>query len=108
VWQAVHDALRDLVRVYEGRDPQPTAASIDSQSVHGADTVPRATRGYDAGKRVNTSYLEHYNGARPHRGIGLDVPVPAPVPTVTALPTGGRVERVDVLGGLIHEYRLAA
>ena len=53
VWQAVHDALRDLVRVYEGRDPQPTAASIDSPSVHGADTVPRATRGYDAGKRVN-------------------------------------------------------
>jgi len=53
VWQAVHDALRDLVRAYEGRDPKPTTASIDSQSVHGADTVPRATRGYDAGKRVN-------------------------------------------------------
>lgn len=52
-WQAVHDALRDLVRVYEGRDPQPTAASIDSQSGHGADAVPRATRGYDAGKRIN-------------------------------------------------------
>jgi transposase len=53
VWQAVHDALRDLVRVYEGRDPLPTAAVIDSQSVRGADTVPRARRGYDAGKRVN-------------------------------------------------------
>jgi transposase len=53
VWQAIHDALRDLVRVYEGRDPLPTAAVIDSQSVRGADTVPRAGRGYDAGKRVN-------------------------------------------------------
>lgn len=53
VWQAVHDALRDLVRIYEGRDPQPTAAIIDSQSVRGADTVTRASRGYDAGKRVN-------------------------------------------------------
>jgi transposase len=52
-WAAIHDALRDLVRVYEGRDPQPTAAIIDSQSVRGADTVPRASRGYDAGKRVN-------------------------------------------------------
>ncbi|MFG2059436.1 IS5 family transposase [Micromonospora sp. NPDC048930] len=53
VWRAVHDALRDLVRVYEGRDPQPTAAIIDSQSVRGADTVPRTSRGYDAGKKIN-------------------------------------------------------
>jgi putative transposase len=59
-------------------------------------------------QRVLTGYLEHYNGARPHRGIGLEVPVPAPVATVTALPAGGRVECVDVLGGLIHEYRRAA
>lgn len=52
-WAAIHDALRDLVRVHEGRDPLPTATIIDSQSVRGADTVPRASRGYDAGKRVN-------------------------------------------------------
>lgn len=38
VWQAFHDALRDLVRVYDGRNPEPTAASIDAQSVHGART----------------------------------------------------------------------
>jgi hypothetical protein len=30
--------------------------------------------------------------------------VPAPAATVTALPGVNRVERVDVLGGLIHEY----
>jgi hypothetical protein len=59
-------------------------------------------------QRVLTSYLEHYNTARPHRGIDLDVPVPAPVATVTTLPAARRVERVDVLGGLIHEYRHAA
>jgi putative transposase len=53
-------------------------------------------------QRVLTGYLEHYNRGHPHRGIGLDVPVPAPVATLTALSTGGRVERVDVLGGLIH------
>jgi transposase len=52
-WQHLHDALRDQVRVYEGRDPTPTAAIIDSQSVRGADTVPTRSRGYDAGKRVN-------------------------------------------------------
>jgi transposase len=53
IWQQIHDALRDLVRVHEGRDPLPTAAIIDSQSVRGADTVPGMTRGYDAGKKVN-------------------------------------------------------
>jgi transposase len=53
VWQQVHDALRDLVRVHQGRDPHPTAAIIDSQSVRGADTVPGTSRGYDAGKKVN-------------------------------------------------------
>src|SRR3954468_1873301 len=53
MWQQIHDALRDLVRVHEGRAPLPTAAIIDSQSVRGADTVPGTTRGYDAGKKVN-------------------------------------------------------
>ena len=53
MWQQIHDALRDLVRVHEGRDPLPTAAIIDSQSVRGANTVPGTTRGYDAGKKVN-------------------------------------------------------
>jgi Transposase and inactivated derivatives len=52
VWVQIHDALRDLVRVYEGRDPQPTAAIIDSQSLRGADTVPAATRGYDSGNHA--------------------------------------------------------
>jgi hypothetical protein len=53
MWQQIHDALRDLVRVHEGRCPRPTAAIIDSQSLRGADTVPATTRGYDAGKKVN-------------------------------------------------------
>ena len=52
-WHHIHDALRDLVRVFEGRDPLPTAAIIDSQSVRAADTVPTSSRGYDAGKRIN-------------------------------------------------------
>jgi putative transposase len=57
---------------------------------------------------VLSRYVEHYNTGRPHRGIGLDVPVPAPVATVTTLPSTGLVERIDVLGGLVHEYRRAA
>jgi transposase InsO family protein len=58
--------------------------------------------------RVLTAYVAHYNTARPHRSLGLDMPVPAPIASVTALPSVGHVERVDVLGGLIHEYRRAA
>jgi hypothetical protein len=57
--------------------------------------------------RVLTRYLEHDTTARPHRRLDLDVPAPKAVATVTALPTTGPVERVDVLGGLIHEYRRA-
>ncbi len=49
----VHDALRDVSRECEGRDRQPTAGVIDSQSVKGAQTVSAATRGYDAGKKIN-------------------------------------------------------
>ncbi|MGH3708154.1 MAG: transposase [Pseudonocardiaceae bacterium] len=52
VWQRVHDALRDLVRVRAGRDLLPSAAIIDSQTVRGADTVPWASAGYDAGKKT--------------------------------------------------------
>jgi transposase len=49
----IHDALREQVRVQAGRRPTPSAAVIDSQSVRAADTVPTASRGWDAGKKVN-------------------------------------------------------
>lgn len=37
----------------QGRNPQPSAGIIDSQSVKGADTVGRDSRGYDAGRKIN-------------------------------------------------------
>jgi putative transposase len=49
----LHDVLRAQVRVAAGRDAEPTAAVIDSQSVRAADTVPKATRGWDNAKKVN-------------------------------------------------------
>jgi putative transposase len=49
----LHDALRDQVRAAAGRDAEPTAAVIDSQSVRAADTVPKASRGWDNAKKVN-------------------------------------------------------
>ena len=45
--------VRAQLRVQEGRHPEPSAGLIDSQSVKGADTVSRDTRGYDAGKKIN-------------------------------------------------------
>lgn len=53
VWRHIHDALRDRVRVRDGRNPCPSAAVIDSQTVAGADTVPGGSRGWDAGKATN-------------------------------------------------------
>ena len=50
----VHDALRERVRAKrEGRNPEPSAGIVDSQSVKGSDTVSKGTRGYDAGKKIN-------------------------------------------------------
>jgi transposase len=45
--------LRRRVRAAQGRREEPSAGIIDSQSVKGADTVPRQTRGYDANKKIN-------------------------------------------------------
>ena len=53
-------------------------------------------------------YVRHYNTARPHRGLDLDLPVPAPAPASAADARSERIERTDILGGLIHEYRRAA
>jgi putative transposase len=49
----IHNALRERVRAGQGRPAQPSAAIVDSQSVRAAETVPAASRGYDAGKNVN-------------------------------------------------------
>jgi putative transposase len=49
----LHNGLREQLRQVEGRRPDPTAAAVDSQSVRGAETVGAASRGYDAGKKVN-------------------------------------------------------
>lgn len=59
-------------------------------------------------EQVLTEYLNHYNTVRPHRGVNLQVPVLATQPPSAEIKELSRVERTDVLGGLIHEYRHAA
>jgi transposase len=53
VTEKILPVVRAQLRVQQGRDPEPSAGLIDSQSVKGADTVGRESRGYDAGKKVN-------------------------------------------------------
>ena len=50
---ALHDALRAAARRAAGRQAEPTAAVIDSQSVRAAASVPKASRGWDNAKKVN-------------------------------------------------------
>ncbi len=53
VTERILEELREQVRIAEGREPEPSAGIIDSQSVKAADTVGRDSRGYDAGKKIN-------------------------------------------------------
>ncbi|WP_327174306.1 IS5 family transposase [Streptomyces sp. NBC_01335] len=48
-----HDRLRCKVRKQAGRDPEPSAAVIDSQSVKADAVVGAASRGFDGGKLIN-------------------------------------------------------
>jgi len=65
-------------------------------------------------ERVLRAYVEHYNGARPHRGLDLATPEPAglaPGRDMTGPHAAGHsidMVRRDILGGLIHEYEVAA
>lgn len=48
-----HDRLRGKVREQAGREAEPTAAVIDSQSVKADAVVGAGSRGYDGGKKIN-------------------------------------------------------
>ena len=50
VWDRILDALRMQVRLKQGREPEPSAAIIDSQSIK-TSAVRGPEKGYDAGKK---------------------------------------------------------
>jgi putative transposase len=60
-------------------------------------------------RQVLTEYLRHYNAARPHRALGQLTPAQAgtapPEPVNLA---EQRIRCKQVLGGLTHEYYIAA
>jgi putative transposase len=55
-------------------------------------------------ERVLQTFVDHYNGRRPHRGLGLAAPSHANVvPLTTGASNVGGVSRCTRLGGLINE-----
>jgi len=59
-------------------------------------------------RRVLTEYLRHYNAARPHRCLGQLAPAQADTRPPEINLAEYRVRRKQVLGGLTHEYQIAA
>ena len=56
-------------------------------------------------RKVLAEYARHYNGHRPHQGLQQEPPLRQPGHAVDIT---ARIERRQVLGGLISEYRRAA
>jgi putative transposase len=59
-------------------------------------------------RHVLTESLQHYNAARPHRGLGQLAPARAHARPPEINLAEHRVHRRQVLGGLTHEYQTAA
>jgi putative transposase len=56
--------------------------------------------------QVLRTHVDHYNHARPHRG--LELAIPQPIEAGADLPHARAIDRRNRIGGLIHEYYRAA
>jgi len=100
------------IKILASSPPAPAANAI-SERISGtlrrelSDRVPIIDEHHV--RRALTEYLRHYNAARPHRSPGQLTPAQAdthpPEPVNLA---EFRIRRKQVLGGLTHEYYVAA
>jgi len=65
LWERIHDILRRQLREQAGKEPEPSAGSIDSQTVKATRTS--GTRGYDAGKKNQRGQATYLGG---HAWVG--------------------------------------
>jgi hypothetical protein len=59
-------------------------------------------------QHVLAAYVAHYNEHRPHRSLSQRPPLATDELRIEDVTDLDRVRRRDLLGGLIHEYDLAA
>ncbi len=96
-WLKVHDKLYQWVRVVAGREPSPSEAAVDSQSVETATMISQAV-GYDAGKKIH--------GRKRHLSVDLLGLVLRVLVTCASLPErlGAKqvLKRVHDTGNQVH------
>ena len=124
------DAFRFLIRDGDKKITRAFDAVFEAEGMNVISTPPRAPQANAIAERwvgavrrecldrmltlsrphlqaTLSAYTEHYNGHRPHRALDMQPPVPRqPLCAVGKGPP--EVVRQDVLGGLIHEYQIAA
>ena len=96
-WLKVHDKVYQWVRVAAGREPSPSEAAVDSQSVETASMISHEV-GYDAGKKIH--------GRKRHLSVDLLGLVLRVLVTSASLPerTGAKkvLQRVHHMGDRVH------